>query len=119
MGARELTALGTGSFLPTRTRNHSGYMLRWGRRGVLLDSGEGTQRQMTLAGVSVRSIEAICLTHLHGDHCLGLPGVLQRISVERVLHPVTVLYPAEGQEYIDLIARAEGYDVIHARLFPL
>lgn len=106
MGARELTALGTGSFLPTRTRNHSGYMLRWGRRGVLLDSGEGTQRQMTLAGVSVRSIEAICLTHLHGDHCLGLPGVLQRISVERVLHPVTVLYPAEGQEYIDRLRRA-------------
>ena len=68
MSGRELTALGTGSLVPTPERNHSGHFLRWGATGVLFDPGEGTQRQMTLAGVPARRIRIICLTHLHGDH---------------------------------------------------
>ena len=51
MGARELTALGTGSFLPTRTRNHSGYMLRWGRRGILLGVLDGSRGDQLLGDV--------------------------------------------------------------------
>ena len=70
--------LGTASQVPTRTRNHNGYLLRWDAEGILFDPGEGTQRQMILAGVPATAITAICLTHFHGDHCLGLPGVLQR-----------------------------------------
>ena len=52
MSPRELVVLGTASQLPTRTRNHNGYLLRWDGEAVLFDPGEGTQRQMTLAGVS-------------------------------------------------------------------
>ena len=72
--------LGTASQVPTRERNHNGYLLRWDGLGVLFDPGEGTQRQMTLAGVAASEVDAICITHAHGDHCLGLPGVLQRLS---------------------------------------
>lgn len=80
--SRELVVLGTASQVPTRHRNHNGYLLRFGGEAVLFDPGEGTQRQMTLAGVASSSITRICVTHFHGDHCLGLPGVLQRMALD-------------------------------------
>ncbi|WP_323959590.1 ribonuclease Z [Arthrobacter sp. JZ12] len=97
---RELVILGTASQVPTRTRNHNGYLLRWDGEGLLFDPGEGTQRQMTFAGVSASSITRICLTHLHGDHCFGLPGVLSRMVLDGVDHPVHLHYPASGDSAV-------------------
>jgi ribonuclease Z len=88
--------LGTASQAPTRTRNHNGYFLRWDAEGLLFDPGEGTQRQMLFAGVTASQVNRICVTHFHGDHCLGLPGVIQRMSLDRVAHEVDVYFPAEG-----------------------
>ena len=65
---RELVVLGTASQAPTRTRNHNGYLLRWDGEGFLFDPGEGTQRQMLLAGVPSSAVTRICLTHFHGYH---------------------------------------------------
>src|SRR3954465_3286877 len=110
MSARELIVLGTASQAPTRYRNHNGYLLRWDGHGVLFDSGEGTQRQLLLAGVAASRIDDICITHFHGDHCLGLPGMLQRVSLDRVAHPVRLRYPAGGQEYVDRLRRAAIFD---------
>ncbi|MQY29952.1 ribonuclease Z [Nocardia aurantia] len=93
---RELVVLGTASQVPTRQRNHNGYLLRWDGAGLLFDPGEGTQRQMLFAGVSVTGVTAICLTHFHGDHVLGLPGVIARLNLDRVQHPVDVCFPASG-----------------------
>jgi ribonuclease Z len=109
MSGRELVVLGTASQAPTRTRNHNGYLLRWDTEGVLFDPGEGTQRQMTLAGVSASSITRICITHFHGDHCLGLPGVIQRLSLDRVGSTVPVYYPASGQVYFDRLRQASAF----------
>ena len=53
---------------------------------------------MLFAGVTASQITSICITHFHGDHCLGLPGVLQRISLDQVPHAVEVCYPAASQE---------------------
>lgn len=97
---RELVVLGTASQVPTRTRNHNGYLLRWDGEGLLFDPGEGTQRQMILAGVSASQITRICLTHVHGDHCYGLPGVLSRMVLDGVGHPVHLHYPASGQDVV-------------------
>jgi ribonuclease Z len=108
VAARELVVLGTASQTPTRTRNHNGYFLRWDAEGLLLDPGEGTQRQLTLAGVSAASITRICITHLHGDHCLGLPGVLQRMALDGVRRPVDLYFPASGQEYVDRLRHASA-----------
>jgi ribonuclease Z len=94
---RAFIVLGTASQVPTRTRNHNGYLLRWDGEGLLFDPGEGTQRQMILAGVSASRITRICLTHLHGDHCYGLPGVLSRMVLDGVEHPVHLHYPASGE----------------------
>ncbi|GIF06526.1 ribonuclease Z [Actinoplanes siamensis] len=106
---RELVVLGTASQVPTRHRNHNGYLLRFDDEVILFDPGEGTQRQLLLAGLAVTPITRICVTHFHGDHSLGLPGILQRISLDRVPHPVTVHYPAGGQEFYDRLRHATSY----------
>lgn len=109
MSQRAVTLLGTASQVPTRTRNHNAAFLQWDDLGILFDPGEGTQRQMTLAGLSVSQISHICLTHFHGDHCLGLPGILQRLSLDEVDHPVEVIYPASGQVYVERLRYASAY----------
>jgi ribonuclease Z len=114
---RELVVLGTASQVPTRHRNHNGYLLRWDGEGLLFDPGEGTQRQMLLAGVSATDLTRILVTHFHGDHSLGLAGVIQRINLDRVPHPVPVHYPASGQEYFDRLRYATAYHET-ARLVP-
>jgi ribonuclease Z len=106
VASRELVVLGTASQAPTRKRNHNGYFLRWDEAGLLFDPGEGTQRQMLFAGVTASQITSICVTHFHGDHCLGLPGVLQRMSLDQVPHVVDVCYPAESQEVFGRLRHA-------------
>jgi ribonuclease Z len=98
---RELIILGTASQVPTRTRNHNGYFLRWDRDGFLFDPGEGTQRQMTLAGVAATDLTRLCVTHFHGDHCFGLPGVFSRLALDQVTHPVHCHFPASGAALFD------------------
>jgi ribonuclease Z len=61
---------------------------------------------MLFAGVTASQITRICVTHFHGDHCLGLPGVLQRMSLDRVPHAVDVCYPAESQEVFGRLRHA-------------
>lgn len=97
---RELVILGTASQVPTRTRNHNGYLLRWDGEGLLFDPGEGTQRQLIHAGVSAGQLTRICLTHVHGDHCFGLPGVLSRLALDGVTHPIHLHYPASGEAVV-------------------
>jgi ribonuclease Z len=106
---RELVVLGTAAQVPTRTRNHNGYLLRWDDQGFLFDPGEGTQRQMTYAGVPASTITRICLTHTHGDHCLGLPGVVQRMGVDGPERTVPLHYPAEGEPQVDALLAASSY----------
>jgi ribonuclease Z len=120
MPARELVVLGTASQAPTRYRNHNGYLLRWDGRSILFDPGEGTQRQLLLAGVSAWSIHHICITHFHGDHCLGLPGILQRMALDGVTHPVHVLFPAEGAVYFERLRHASVFrDTLDVRPHPV
>ncbi|MGI5449686.1 ribonuclease Z [Streptomyces sp. CA-243310] len=109
MSVREFVVLGTASQVPTRSRNHNGYLLRWDGEGILFDPGEGTQRQMLRAGVAAHDINRICVTHFHGDHSLGLAGVIQRINLDRVPHPVTAHYPASGQKFFDRLRYATAY----------
>lgn len=120
VSVRELVVLGTSSQVPTRHRNHNGYLLRWDGEGLLFDPGEGTQRQLLLAGVSSGSITRLCLTHFHGDHCLGVPGVLQRMSLDGVPHPLRAYFPASGQEYFSRLRRASIFhDTLDVREHPI
>ncbi|KUN83567.1 ribonuclease Z [Streptomyces bungoensis] len=109
MSERELVVLGTASQVPTRQRNHNGYLLRWDGEGILFDPGEGTQRQMLRAGASAHDLNRICVTHFHGDHSLGLAGVIQRINLDQVPHEVTAHYPRSGQRFFDRLRYATAY----------
>ncbi|MFF9980717.1 ribonuclease Z [Streptomyces erythrochromogenes] len=109
MSVREFVVLGTASQVPTRHRNHNGYLLRWDGEGILFDPGEGTQRQMLRAGVAAHDINRICITHFHGDHSLGLAGVIQRINLDQVPHPVAAHYPASGRKFFERLRYATAY----------
>ncbi|GAB3799011.1 ribonuclease Z [Micromonospora zhanjiangensis] len=109
MSVRELVVLGTASQVPTRRRQHNGYLLRWDREALLFDPGEGTQRQLLLAGVAAGDLTRICVTHFHGDHCLGLPGVIQRLSLDRVDRPVDAHFPAGGADYFARLRHASSF----------
>lgn len=120
MSARELVVLGSASSMPTRHRNHNGYFLRWDDEGILFDPGEGTQRQFTLADVSPAGVTRICVTHLHGDHCLGLPGMILRVANSMGPLPVRVAYPASGGEWFDRLRSATiGQDEVPVEPMPL
>ncbi len=120
MANRELVVLGTASQAPTRSRNHNGYFLRWEGDGLLFDPGEGTQRQMLFAGVTASQITSICITHFHGDHCLGLPGVLQRMSLDQVPHVVEIGYPAQSREVFGRLRHASLFrDRLQVRERPV
>ncbi|MDL4772272.1 ribonuclease Z [Actinomadura xylanilytica] len=115
MSVRELVVLGTASAVPTKARNQNGYLLRWDGYGLLFDPGEGTQRQMAHAGVSANDVNWVCVTHFHGDHCLGVPGVVQRIARDGVQHEVNAAFPASGAAYWERLRHAtasRGTDVI-------
>jgi len=76
----QLTFLGTSSMVPTKERNQIAVFLSYGSEGILFDCGEGTQRQFKIAGISLTKITKILLSHWHGDHVLGLPGLMQTLS---------------------------------------
>src|SRR3989344_3911739 len=76
----ELTFLGTSCMMPTKERNNSAVYLDFKGEGILFDCAEGTQRQMKICGINLAKTSKICISHWHGDHILGLPGLLLTIS---------------------------------------
>ncbi|MDH3680980.1 MAG: ribonuclease Z [Acidimicrobiia bacterium] len=109
-GNRALTVLGTASQAPTRKRAAGGYALRWDDQLILFDPAEGFQRQCLLAGVPIGRATAVCITHFHGDHCLGLPGIIQRRALSQCEAPLPVFFPAAGSDYVEHLVRSSIYD---------
>lgn len=78
--AIEITFLGTGGMVPTKDRNVQGIYLDYKGEGILLDCGEGTQRQMNIAGINRLKVKKVLLSHWHGDHVSGLIGLIQTLG---------------------------------------
>ena len=72
----KITFLGTGSMIPTKKRNHQAIFVSYRNEGILIDCGEGTQIQMIKAGIQFSKVTKILLSHWHGDHTLGLIGLI-------------------------------------------
>lgn len=101
----KFTFLGTAAMVPTKDRNHPSFLLEHEGRGILFDVGEGTQRQLRIAGISPARIRIVCLTHWHGDHALGLMGLLQTIGSAQNTEEVTIIGPPGTAEKLDLLER--------------
>lgn len=92
--------LGTTAGVPTRERAHTSIYLSYDDGEefcYLLDCGEGTQRQLLLAGLHLMKIDDIFITHWHGDHCLGLPGITDTMGFEGRQRPLAVYAPEAGR----------------------
>jgi ribonuclease Z len=91
----ELIFLGTSSAIPSNQRNHSAVALKAFGEVMLFDCGEGTQRQMTKIKLSPMKVNHIFISHLHGDHFLGLPGMIQSMAFRGRKDPLHI-YGPEG-----------------------
>ena len=76
----KITFLGTSDAIPSSERNHTSILLRYKEENILIDCGEGTQRQFRKADLNPGRLTRILITHWHGDHILGLPGLLQSLA---------------------------------------
>lgn len=93
MDAIHVVPLGTSSATPTRERNVSSLALFLDGRSLLFDCGEGTQYQLIRSPLRLGHLEAIFITHAHGDHLFGLPGLLATLSMQGRSAPLTVFAP--------------------------
>ena len=89
----DLCLLGTGGMMPLPYRWLTSLMLRYNGSSLLIDCGEGTQSAIREKGWSFRPIDIICITHFHGDHISGLPGILLAMSNSDRTEPLTMIGP--------------------------
>ena len=89
-----ITLLGTAATMPLPDRALSTAFAACGGHGLLFDCGEGTQAAARRAGVNLMRADAVCLTHYHGDHIFGLPGLLQTLGCQGRTRPLALYGPA-------------------------
>ena len=101
----ELIFLGTSAGSPTKRRNVSACALRkfGAKRWYLIDCGEGTQQQILHTKLSLVHLEAIFITHVHGDHCYGLPGLLASAMMSGRTKALSIVAPQAIQRYLQVI----------------
>jgi ribonuclease Z len=110
-----LTFLGTAGSWPTKERSASAIALDTERELILLDCGEGTQRQFFQSSVSFMKVRRVFLSHFHGDHFLGLPGLIQSMSLNHRVGPLDIYGPPDSQEMVQRVLEL-GYFTLR---FPI
>ena len=105
--------------MPTPERGLSAAVLRCGGRCILFDCGEGTQTALRREKFSPLKIDLIALSHYHGDHIFGLPGLLQTMSCLRRTEPLYITGPEGLEEALAPVLRLAAVEDYEIRLFPL
>ncbi|MEM1521637.1 MAG: ribonuclease Z [Thermofilaceae archaeon] len=100
-GSARVTFLGTGASSPTKNRWLPGILVRIRNEFLLLDCGEGVQYRILTAGLRVNKLSAILITHLHGDHVYGLPGLLESLNNWGRIKPLTVVGPQDLLAFLE------------------
>ncbi len=102
----KLVFLGTGSMIPTKERNHNSILLSYRNENILIDCGEGTQRQLRIYGFPPPRITRILLTHWHGDHFFGLPGIIDNLSRHNFAGTLLVYGPKGSKKYFGMMMKS-------------
>ncbi|MFH1823458.1 MAG: ribonuclease Z [archaeon] len=101
----KITFLGTSQAVPTKEKNQTAILLSYNSENILIDCGEGTQRQFKIAGLNIMKINKILITHWHGDHILGLPGLLQTMALGNYAKTLKIYGPTGTKRFIDLLLK--------------
>ncbi|MDO6407823.1 ribonuclease Z [Pantoea phytobeneficialis] len=106
----QLTFLGTGAGAPSLQRNVTAIALTLSKRGDtwLFDCGEATQHQYMRSALKPSKLEKIFITHLHGDHIFGLPGLLTSRSMAGLKEPLTIYGPSGIRQFIETALNLSG-----------
>ena len=107
----KIVFLGTTAMVPTRERNHSSIYLEYKGEGILIDAGEGTQRQLRIKGIPVTKVKKILITHWHGDHVLGLLGIIQSLGANHYTETLNIFGPKGSKEYLNHLLK--GVSIRH------
>ena len=99
----ELLFLGTSAGMPSKQRNVTGLALidDIGKGWYLIDCGEATQHQLLHTPLSMHGLKGIFITHIHGDHCYGLPGLLASAAMQGRTEPLTIVAPSGIREWLE------------------
>jgi ribonuclease Z len=116
-----VTFLGTAGGVPTRQRRLPSILVEdWNGHAILLDAGEGVQYSLLETGRHPARLDAILVTHAHGDHINGLPGLLQTMYMMKRRKPLLIAGPPEVLEFVTDVLEAEGYRLgFEVRAAPL
>ncbi len=111
----DICLLGTGGMLPLPNRFLTSMLARHQGRKLLIDCGEGTQVTMRILGWGYKTVDVICITHYHGDHVTGLPGLLLTIGNTGRTEPITIIGPPGLKEVVKgllVVAKDLNFDII-------
>ncbi len=106
MSMIKITFLGTSGAIPTPKRNHPAILLSYNSDNILVDCGEGTQIQFKKAKISAAKTTKLLITHWHGDHVLGIPGLLQTLAFSNYNKIPNIYGPRGILENINNVLRA-------------
>lgn len=109
--AFEITFLGTASMVPTKERNVQGIYLDYKGEGILIDCGEGSQRQMNIAGINRLKVKKVLVSHWHGDHVSGLIGLIQTLGNTEEPGKLTVFGPKGTKERMHHLLQSCIFDL--------
>jgi len=101
----QITFLGTSQAIPTAKKNHIAVLLKYKSENILIDCGEGTQRQFRKAKLNPCKLTKIFITHWHGDHVLGLPGLFQTLALNNYSKTLKIYIPRKTKHHLELMLK--------------
>jgi ribonuclease Z len=98
----DVTILGTGAAIPTLNRGTTAQFINCHQRYILIDCGEGTQLKMREFGLKFQKLDLILISHLHGDHVFGLPGLISTMQLLGRKDPITIIGPEGISAFLNI-----------------
>lgn len=99
----EISFLGTSNAIPTKKRNHTAILVTYKNEAIMIDCGEGTQRQFKFIGISPHKLTKLLITHWHGDHILGIPGLFQTLAMSEYKKNIEIYGPSKTKDFLQLL----------------